>query len=76
MIRKERVKTIIDIFLVLMLLLVSIKKGGFYKNDCLEVQLVITGIGMIYIVCDYFYEIFLKKIRKNNHTQYISYQFL
>lgn len=64
MIRKERVKTIIDIFLVLMLLLVSIKKGGFYKNDCLEVQLVITGIGMIYIVCDYFYEIFLKKIRK------------
>ena len=54
---EEILKTIIDILLCMSLIVLSIKKGGFYKEDILFIALCITGLGLIFL----FYKFIIKK---------------
>ena len=49
MIKKINLKKMLDIFIVILLFFTCIKKGGFYKNDVLTINLIITAIGIIYL---------------------------
>ena len=52
-------KTIIDLLFCISLIVLSVKKGGFYKEDLLSVALFITILAIILI----FYEIVLRKFK-------------
>ncbi|MDO4283362.1 MAG: O-antigen ligase family protein [Clostridia bacterium] len=49
MIKKINFKKILDIFIVILLLITCIKKGGFYKEDVITINLVVTAIGIVYL---------------------------
>ena len=48
--KKDFIKTIIDILLCISLIVLSIKKGGFYKEDLLIVSLIITLLGFVFLI--------------------------
>ncbi|MEG1344396.1 MAG: hypothetical protein RSD14_02625 [Clostridia bacterium] len=57
---KVSFKSIIDYIVVILLFLLSIKKGGFYKTDTLALSLAITVVGAVSIVIN-----FIRKSKKN-----------
>ncbi len=73
---KNILKSLIDIILILFLVILSIKKGGFYKTDCLSFNLVIIALGTIYIFC-YYLSIILKKYikKRKDSIKENSYKF-
>ena len=54
------IRKIIDILVIIMLLIVSIKKGGFYKEDSIFFNLVITIIGLGYVI----YSCYINYVKK------------
>lgn len=60
----KKIKNAVDIILIILLAFLSIKKGGFYKNDNLEFNLIVTFIGTIYIIFFYIINILQKYIKK------------
>lgn len=60
----KKIKKIVDFILIILLILLSIKKGGFYKTDSLEFNLIITFIGTVYIIYFYIINVLKKYIRK------------
>lgn len=61
---KNVLKSFVDIILIVFLVILSIKKGGFYKTDSLTFNLVVTVIGLVYITAYYLYNILKKYIKK------------
>lgn len=47
---KLNIKKIIDYILIFSIFVLSIKKGGFYKTDSIGFNLVITLVGILYIL--------------------------
>ncbi|MDD3303707.1 MAG: O-antigen ligase family protein [Clostridia bacterium] len=60
------IRKIMDVIIVILLLIVSIKKGGFYKEDSIFFNLCITGIGLIYII----YNCYIKYIKKSEKIEF------
>lgn len=58
---KEIFKKVIDYILIILLFIVAIKKGGFYKSDVLFFNLAVTFIGTIYILTYFIYGILKNK---------------
>ena len=54
------IRKIIDILVIIMLFIVSIKKGGFYKEDSIFFNLVITTIGLGYVI----YSCYINYVKK------------
>lgn len=68
------IKSIIDIVLVVLLLFLSIKKGGFYKTDNLIFNLIVTFIGFFYISYLYIKKIKIRYFSKNKSGNSIKYE--
>lgn len=47
---KERVQKVLDVIICILLLVVAISKGGFYKEDILFPTMIIIVIGLVYLV--------------------------
>ncbi len=60
---KKILKTTIDIILICLFIILSIKKGGFYKTDSMLICLVIVFIGFLYIFSYYLKNILQKYIK-------------
>lgn len=52
MIEKLRKNKLLERILVVLLILVSLKKGGFYKSDVIAIQLAITALGFVYLLLE------------------------
>lgn len=60
---KIKINNIIDYILIILLVLLSIQKGGFYKTDILNFSIGISIISFIYILIKFFYDIKNKKYK-------------
>lgn len=47
---KERIQKVLDVIICILLLVIAISKGGFYKEDILFPITLITVIGLVYVV--------------------------
>lgn len=60
------IRKLIDIIVVFLLFIVSIKKGGFYREDSLLFNLIITIIGLGYVI----YICYINYIKKPDKVKY------
>ena len=63
---KHTILKFIDFLIVFFLILLSIKKGGFYKSDCLVFNFTISLIGIVYVPIKSYFLLKDKKVKKDN----------
>lgn len=60
------IRKIFDIIVIILLFIVSIKKGGFYREDSLFFNLIITLMGLLYII----YNCYINYVKKQEKLSY------